>query len=144
MTQKEIILASMAASDGAIHTPVQIQKLLFLIDKQLSDRLSVRPFFNFIAYDYGPFDKEIYRLLEDLADNDFVEIIEEKHIRWKRYRLTYSGQKKGEEILSKLEKEVAEHIRKLSHFVRSVSFAQLVSAIYNEYPEMRENSVFAH
>ena len=69
MDQKNIILASMAASDGATHTPVQIQKLLFLIDKKLSDELG-GPFFNFIAYDYGPFDKEIYKLLEELASED--------------------------------------------------------------------------
>lgn len=143
MTQKEIILASMATSDGAIHTPVQIQKLLFLIDKRLVDELG-GPFFNFIAYDYGPFDKEIYRILESLAIEDLVEIIEDEEIRWKRYRLTFKGQRQGEIILNSLDDDAADYIRKLSKFVRKLSFPQLVSTIYNEYPEMRENSVFAH
>lgn len=143
MTQKEIILASMAASDGATHTPVQIQKLLFLIDRKLSEELG-GTFFNFIAYDYGPFDKEIYRLLEELANDDLVEILEEQYIRWKRYRLTFEGQRQGEKILTGLDKDVTSYIKKLSKFVRELSFPQLVSSIYNEYPEMRENSVFAH
>ena len=143
MTQTEIILASMAASDGATHTPVQIQKLLFLIDKKLSVELG-GPFFNFIAYDYGPFDKEIYRTLESLAIENLVEIIEAEEIRWKRYRLTFEGQRHGKKILNGLDKDVANYIKKLSKFVRDLSFAQLVSSIYHEYPEMRENSVFAH
>ena len=65
MEKREIILAALAPADGVIHTPVQVQKLLFLIDKKIP-HLVGGPYFNFVPYAYGPFDTEIYRLLEEL------------------------------------------------------------------------------
>jgi hypothetical protein len=43
-----------------------------------------------------------------------------------------------------MDKKAIAYIRQASEFVRSLSFTQLVSAIYKAYPEMRENSVFQH
>lgn len=141
MEKKEILLAALATAEGAIHTPVQIQKLLFLIDKKIPTLIG-GPYFNFSPYAYGPFDVEIYNLLEELAQEQNVEIISNPNLRWSKYRLTIKGQKKGEEILNTLDKKAADYIKELSSFVRSLSFAELVAAIYNEYPEMKENSVF--
>ena len=64
--QTDIILAALAASRGAAHSPVQMQKLLFLLDKRLANELG-GPHFNFIPHHYGPFDRTIYDLLEQLA-----------------------------------------------------------------------------
>ena len=64
--QIDIVLAALAASKGAAHSPVQIQKLLFLLDRKLADRLE-GPHFNFVAHNYGPFDRAIYDQLEELA-----------------------------------------------------------------------------
>jgi len=38
--------------------------------------------------------------------------------------------------------EAKDYIGRVSQFVRSLPFAELVSAIYTAYPEMRQNSVF--
>ena len=141
MDKKEVILAVLAAADGAIHTPVQVQKILFLIDKKISNLIG-GPYFNFTPYAYGPFDVEIYHLLENLAQEENVEIISNPNLRWAKYRLTIKGQKKGEEILNAMEAKVADYIKKLSSFIRSLSFAELISVIYNEFPEMKVNSVF--
>ena len=139
MNRNEIVLAALAASDGALHSPVQVQKLLFLIDRNLGKDIG-GPYFNFQPYNYGPFDKVVYESLEDLANDGLVEIVTNRS--WKEYVLTGVGQKSGKSILDRLPKHAKIYIQEVSVFVRHLSFTQLVSAIYKAYPEMRENSVF--
>jgi uncharacterized protein YwgA len=138
MNRSEIVLAALAASDGALHTPVQVQKLFFLIDKKVAEYIG-GPFFNFHPDDYGPFDKMVYVELEQLTEQGSVEII---HNGMRRFRLTIQGQQHGDTLLSSIGEPVADYLRSLSRWVRSVSFADLVSAIYKEYPDMRANSIF--
>ena len=139
--QTDIILAALAASRGAAHSPVQMQKLLFLLDKRLANELG-GPHFNFIPHHYGPFDRTIYDLLEQLATQGMVEILRNPALRWRNYRLTPEGQGAGEKILDQLDPHVSKYVRELSAFVRRLSFAELVSAIYAAYPEMKVNSAF--
>lgn len=143
MEKKDIILAVLSAAEGVcvVHTPIQIQKLLFLIDKKIPNLIN-GPYFTFEPYSYGPFDVEVYNLLEELAQAEDVEIISDPNLRWAKYRLTINGQKKGEKILNTLNKKAIEYIKILSLFVRSLSFAELVSTIYKEFPEMKKNSIF--
>lgn len=121
------------------HTPVQVQKLLFIIDKEIA-KLVKEPYFDFQAYYYGPFDKTVYDELIKLVFEGYVDIIPEH--TWLSYRLTEIGQEVDEKILDSLQANAQEYIKQASEFVRSLSFAQLLSAIYKAYPEMQENSVF--
>ena len=57
-------------------------------------------------------------------------------------KLTPEGQQKGEQLLATLASEAQQFTHNASDFVRKLSFAQLVSAIYKAYPEMKVNSVF--
>lgn len=139
MTKREIILAALATAKGSRHTPVQVQKLLFLIDKEIPVPVN-GPHFNFQPYNYGPFDKAVYDELIALASEGCVEIIPEN--TWLSYRLTQTGQEEGDKLLGSLQADARDYIDKASQFVRSLSFSQLVSAIYKAYPEMQVNSVF--
>ncbi len=141
MGNRDLVLAAMAVSKGALHSPVQMQKLLFLLDRKLSKELD-GPHFNFEPYDYGPFDRDVYDILDVLADSGLVEIIKSPSMRLRKYRTTSAGQVVGESVLSSLDPEVVQTITRLSNIVRSLSFADLVSAIYKAYPEMKANSVF--
>lgn len=141
MNKEEVMLGALAAGKGHIYTPVQVQKLLFLIDKKIPEMIQ-GPYFNFVPYAYGPFDIEIYSILEQLGATGDVEIIRDSAVRWSRYRLTHQGQEKGEIILGKLNAEISAYIKSLSTFVKSLTFAELVAAIYSEYPEMKQNSIF--
>lgn len=138
MDTREFILAALAPANGAEHTPVQVQKLFFVLQKEIPAQTG-ESHFNFEPYDYGPFDVGVYRKLEELSQEGMVEII---HGKWNSYRLTNSGQEKGKEILEKLDSPIQEYIVKLSQFVRSLSFSELVSTIYKAYPDMKANSVF--
>lgn len=140
MDKSRLVLAALAASNGDSHSPVQVQKLLFLIDKEIPE-YTEGPHFNFLPYDYGPFDKDVYRTLDLLAFVGLVET-EESGRGWKRYRLTPDGQQHGEKVLADLPANARQYVEDASKFVRSLSFADLVSAIYQAYPEMKVNSVF--
>ena len=139
MNQKEIVLAGLAPANGEQHSPVQVQKLFFLIDKKIADAVG-GPYFEFQPYNYGPFDSAVYTVLEELESDGYVDIIPNRN--WMNYKLTVQGQEKGEEILNGLPDEAKAFFVKASEFVRRLSFTQLVSAIYKAYPEMRANSVF--
>src|SRR5688572_26907889 len=84
MTKEETVLMAMAAAGGKIFTPVQVQKLLFLIDERAADVIGGRQF-NFEPYDYGPFDSTVYATLQSLAVNGDVEIIRDPSLRWRKY-----------------------------------------------------------
>lgn len=140
MDRKDAVLAGLApAGCSSLYRPVQVQKLFFLIDKLAAEQMG-GPFFAFTPYNYGPFDKAVYETLEELAAEGLVELIPEK--TWTDYRLTEAGEERGRDALSSLPESVRDYLTTLSEWVRSLSFAQLVSAIYRTYPEMRVNSVF--
>ena len=139
MNKKEIVLVALVPANGDIHTPVQVQKLLFLIDRNVTDTINGEHF-NFSPYSYGPFDIEVYKTLEQLGYDDFVEINREE--TWETYRLTVKGQERGNQLFEPLDETVRNYVIALSEFVHKLTFNQLVSAIYKAYPEMRVNSVF--
>ena len=80
--------------------------------------------------------------MEDLALEGLVEIDTDARGNWNTYRLTPEGQHRGQSLLQTLPPELQKFIQDVSAFVRKLSFAELVSAIYKAYPEMKVNSVF--
>lgn len=140
-TQKDIVLAALAASNGADFSPAQIQKLMFLIDENISGFIGGKKF-AFKPYDYGPFDRGVYDTVESLERDGLTSIGRVSHGQWNTYRATPDGVRTGQEVLSSLPSEVSTYIHNLSSWVRSLSFTQLVSWIYSQYPAMKANSVF--
>lgn len=141
LSREDIILAVLSTVENFAYSPVQIQKLFFLIDKKVADKLG-GPFFNFIAYNYGPFDQSIYDDLSKLAMKGYVEVLMSGLNQWRQYKLTTKGQEKGTNILQRLDEKLNKAIFSLASFVTSLSFAELVSAVYQAYPEMKVNSIF--
>lgn len=139
MNKTDLLLAALAAGSGVEHTPVQIQKLLFLIDRNL--RSEIGSSFNFVPYDYGPFDSDVYDELRSLELKGCA-VSETTPRGWKKYKLTDAGQSRGDAVLAALSPRVRNYVNDVSQFVLSLSFADLVSAVYKAYPEMKINSVF--
>lgn len=138
MDAKSFVLAALAPAKGGAHSPVQVQKLIFILNEEIPKQFG-GPHFNFEPYDYGPFDKGVYEKLEALEREGLVEIIQD---RWNSFKLTHGGQAKGDELLASLNESTTQYLIDLSTFVRSLSFSELVSAIYKQYPQMKANSVF--
>lgn len=141
--RQKIVLAAMAAESGAEFAPVQVQKMFFLIDETIAEEIGGRQF-AFEPYDYGPFDKAVYQELEALERTGLLNVEQVAYYAGRRryYSLTPLGQEEGTKALQALPSIASDYIAKLSPWVRSLSFAQLVGTIYNAYPHMRENSIF--
>lgn len=141
MNRRDFTLAALAASNRHPVTPVQLQKLLFILDRNIGARLGGSGF-NFQPYHYGPFDRAVYSTLDQLDYEGLAEISELPNSSRRQYALTDAGQRTGDEVLNDLGEPIAKYFREVAAFVRSQSFASLVSAIYKAYPEMKANSVF--
>ena len=140
MTRSEILLAGLAAGgENATYSPVQVQKLFFMLDREASAALG-GPFFKFAPYDYGPFDQAVYAELDDLARQNLASI--QPNGRYRVYSLSQAGHIEGRRLLSALQPGVRDYVSNVAHWVRQLSFQQLVASIYNKYPEMKVNSVF--
>jgi len=123
--------------------PVQLQKSLFLLSRNLtSSQLQTKSFYEFDPYDYGPFCGSVYSDAEDLETAGLVAIQRPPESRYNHYGITDLGLQKAQSIESKLDKNALEYLKKVVQFTQSVSFNQLVSAIYTTYPDMKANSAF--
>src|SRR6266478_7828927 len=100
MERRNLVLAALAAGgENASYWPVQVQKLLFLIDREAS-ALVDGPHFQFKPYDYGPFDRAVYAELTWLSTQGLVEIQDTG--RYRVYSLSPEGYRRGVESLREL------------------------------------------
>lgn len=140
MEPQDYVLAALSAGgDQASFSPVQLQKLFFLSDREIP-ALVGGPYFEFRPYDFGPFDKEVYGVLEQLARAGLV--VKTGDGSYRMYSLTPEGMTRGRELLAEMHRSAREYLSQITNWVRSLTFSQLVSAIYRSYPEMKANSIF--
>jgi hypothetical protein len=135
----DIVTAAFAAGGpGAVFDPIRTQKLLFLVDREVSERIG-GPYFDFQPYHYGPFDATVYRVLDELATAEEVRIDDSG--RYPRYVLTEPGYERGIAVLDGLPEPVAKYLRDAARWVRLTPYRQILSAIYSRYPDTAVNSV---
>ena len=116
MTRKKTVLAAMAAGGlRASFNPVQVQKYLFLIDREIPGWVG-GPHFRFQPHDYGPFDKDVYTVLDSLAQEDYVRV--DNTGQYRRYSLTGSGLERGSAVLDSLPEPVAHYLIDVARLVR--------------------------
>ena len=127
-----------AGGAGSCYSPAQIQKLLFLLDREAHHLLG-GPHYDFQPYNYGPFDSMVYTVLERLEFQSKAVITQG---RYRTYSLTNEGQREGSAALAELSPAVQTYLQQIAAWVKSQDFSSLVSAIYQRYPEMRAKSVF--
>lgn len=125
-------------------TPLQLQKTLFLLGKNLPSAVNAagEPYYEFRAYDYGPFDENVYHDAEHLEAEGLISILRPPRTRFKQYLITPAGKRAAVDVQAKVGARTANYVGELARFTQSLSFDQLVGLVYRLYPEMRENSVF--
>jgi len=124
-------------------SPVQLQKTLFLIGKNLTREVG-DSYYSFVPYNYGPFDPNVYSDAELLIRQGLVFETRSAGRSWSYYRITRSGHTMAEQSRQTCEvsERGARYVREVVKWVQSLTFAQLLSAIYRAYPEYKANSVF--
>lgn len=140
MDRKSWTLLALAAAKGKTLSPVQLQKTLFLVGKRFEDELD--EFYTFRAYDYGPFSKDIYSDARQLAAEGMVAISEAPWGRWSEYAATEAGLSEVERVADDVPDEVRDYIDRVVEWARSLSFQQLLRAVYAKYPDYQDKSVF--
>lgn len=140
MERKYWTLLAVAAANGEPVTPVQLQKSLFVLGEEM--RAEVAPnFYEFAPYDYGPFCADVYSDADELAAEGLVELLPSTNGRWTNYRATAAGLAHAGRIVSTTPR-AASYLKEVVAWTRSLSFSDLVRAIYAKFPKMRANSVF--
>src|SRR5215218_4144725 len=90
MERKDWNLLVIAAALGQPLSPVQLQKCLFILGRELPNEVGSN-YYEFIPYDYGPFAVEVYRDAEQLAAQGLVAIQISSGQKWKQYAATPAG-----------------------------------------------------
>jgi hypothetical protein len=141
LSQREkLIIAAMGAGRTTSDlTPVQAQKLFFLIDREASE-LSGGPWFDFQPYDYGPFDYSVYHELDNLATKGLISVDRSGYFR--TYRLSEQGAAMVEDSAGGFSLGAREYFARVKDWIKSVDFRTLVKAIYDAYPDTKVRSVF--
>ncbi len=138
LKREEWALLAIAAADGAPLEPVQLQKALFLLGKEMPKAVG-RDYYRFSPYNYGPFDQLVYADAEALAKRGLVTIDTPR--RWAEYAATPEGIQAAKGLAAQVV-DAWDYLRKVVAWARSLTFQQLVRAIYAAYPDQRVNSVF--
>lgn len=141
MSRSDWPLLALISARGGRLTPIQLQKTLFIFGEQFQSELA-KPYYNFEPYHYGPFDAAINRDLEELESAGLLEAVDTSVHRGRDYELTAEGEERAEDLLARLPSKQAAYMKALVRWVQSLTFRELVSAVYRAYPKMAENSAF--
>jgi len=137
---KDLTLLVIASAKESGLSPVQLQKSLFLLGKAKVPGIP-QDFYPFYAYNYGPFHPAVYSDADALAQEGLVMLAPSGQ-GWSTYIITVAGKAKAEEVGKKLEKVTLGYIEQLVSWVKSLSFNELLRAVYAAYPDFRANSIF--
>jgi hypothetical protein len=121
-------------------SPVQLQKILFLLGKQLPEEVGSN-FYTFEPYNYGPFDRTVYSDASMLAGLGMVTKNDSGRSFWE-YAPTAEGLEYAEKLKASAPAKAISYLEKVVPWAQGLSFSALVRAIYAKYPEYKENSVF--
>ncbi len=137
----------------------RLMKYLFLLKKELNIDKYFKNYYRFLPYSLGPFDKRVYKDLEDLIKKGLVEKIfhpkvkiseiEKEIIRYFdeeiicEYRLSERGLKEAQRIINivnKIDKNLLKEITKLKTKYQKYNLLKLLKEIYSKYPEYQRKS----
>jgi len=135
-----VLLALLHAKHHAL-TPVQLQKSLFLLGKRRPKDVG-KAFYHFRAYDYGPFDVAVYNDADLLVADGLVAVNTRGGRSLRYYHLTDDGVAEAKRLARSAPEKALAYLAEVVPWAQQLSFNELVRAVYAEYPEMRENSVF--
>lgn len=122
----------------------RLVKGLFLIDRMFAKKFPdfEGTGYEYDAYKYGPFDQDIYDELERLEELGLVTEEERPGFEGDRIELTTEGKELAADEYYAMQPEQQSHLSwiKRKHVQQPV--AQLLSFVYDQYPEMAEESEY--
>lgn len=138
LNRQEMILLIAAGAEGPYDLdPIRVMKACFLISQR--GRPDWRDEFAFSAYDYGPFDSQVYNSRDALIDRG--QLVADESRRYPAYTLSEAGRTRAAEVAEEIGRENAEWFKAVGQYVTSKSFSNLLREVYAEYPGFAVNSV---
>ena len=138
MNRTDLLLRIVAAANGKPLTPVQLQKVAFLVGQEFEGELPAE-FYSFRKYDYGPFSAAVYADAEQLERDGLMAISINPRGGWREYAATVEG---IEADFTDIPEAITSFIEETVQWAMQLSFQQLVREIYKRFPQYRQNSVF--
>lgn len=133
-----------APTKNSDSTPIvgetRLMKACFLVHRKLQEEFGTQTDFEFRPDDYGPLDPLVYDAVEILEETGDIRTAPSEKYNGTEYRLTRSGEEKAKDLFYDLpqgEQELISWI-KSKHVLNSLP--KLLSFVYNQYPDMAENS----
>lgn len=142
MSRCDWLLLALAEAGPRGHSPIQIQKTMFVFWKGTERVLPGDAFYDFVPHNYGPFDAAIYRDLDLLALAGLVEIDRTASRGGRIYRATPAGMEHAAQYRREQPEVVVRYLAEAVSWVQRKSFVDLVRSIYRNWPEYRQNSIF--
>lgn len=134
LSRKDIVLAALAGGGlEACFNPVQIQNLLFLIDRESVSDLGA-PRFAFEPGPYGPYDHGVSELLGELAAEGLV-LVDQTGPYW-TYRVSEAGWKLGKAGLERLAQPAVDELHDVADWILAQPVWDLMLTIAALHPEM--------
>lgn len=133
------LLATHFASQRGI-SPAQLQKSLFLFGMVFED--SLKDYYDFKPYHYGPFTSDIYFDAEHLDEAGLLSTMPVNGRRWEKYFVTEEGARTAVSLLNNIDKEKVDYLETVVQWATSIPFTSLIKSIYKQYPKYAKNSLF--
>lgn len=136
-----------APANGEAAVPVigetRLMKACFLVHRKLREEAGIETDFSFRADDYGPLDPLVYDAVEILEIQGEIRATESNKYNGTEYSLTSRGETKAKQLYSNLSEQEQELLSwvKSRHILSPLP--KLLSFVYNQYPDMAENSKIA-
>jgi uncharacterized protein YwgA len=141
MDRKDIVLLAIESASDEGLSPLQLQKSLFIIGQSQLTGLPAN-FYTFRPYNYGPFCEEVYQDTDTLVEEGMVFNVPVAGQSWAKYIVTPKGGNRSEEIRKENNIGLVDYIAETVKWVISLTFSELLRAIYARYPQYSVNSVF--
>jgi len=142
MHRRDWLILTLNAAGRSGLLPAQLQKSLFLLDRELPNSFDQNSKYRFVAHNYGPFCKQIYDDAEELARDGLATITQAFGSNYPEYTITSRGQTVAAQIRQHAHPASLAYLESVVNWVKQRTFSELVRAIYRKYPEFRANSVF--
>jgi hypothetical protein len=140
MMRSDWNLLVLAAAGGTRLQPVHLQKILFLLGENCPQATG-KDYYHFAPYNYGAFDPCVYYDAEHL-ERAGLALMTRVPGGWNEYAASPAGLARARELEAEADPRVRHYLQQLVDWAQSLSFPELVRAVYEAYPSTKVNSIF--
>lgn len=137
-SRRQTVLAVLAAGGpGAAFDAVRLQKLFFLVDREIPHLIG-GPHFDYKPHALGPFDEAVYDEVHSLIESGDVSV--DTTYACPLSLLTEAGAASGTRFLEQLPESASRYMKKATRWILTTAFRPMLAGIYRQYPDMAANS----